>query len=424
MTFILLIVLTLILLDGLVWWLSWRAVRGLRWRKAWRLAVSVFMAIQLWSLLWVISARLMPPGAESWIPRPVHSMVMLWHFILLPSALLGWGLAGVLLAAVVIWKWTHQRLIRPHSDQALPAPDPAHSRLTRREFLGGVAATAPAIFTVTGTLASLPQLQSFRVRHLPLVVPSLPAELDGLRIAHVSDVHVGRLTSGRILGEIVDRTNALNPDLVLLTGDLINHALADLPSAIEMVRAFRARHGTWLCEGNHDLIESRTEFERRVKNAHIGLLLDESAQVSINGKLVQILGLPWARSVVSPSGALLRGDSAIEYTVQRVARHLEPSAFPILLAHHPHAFDFAARAGIPLTLCGHTHGGQLMLKNGFGFGPWMYRYWSGAYESGNSRAVVSNGVGNWFPLRINAPAEVILVELRAVGVVAERHPPV
>jgi predicted MPP superfamily phosphohydrolase len=93
-------------------------------------------------------------------------------------------------------------------------------------------------------------------------------------------------------------------------------------------------------------------------------------------------------------------------------RQLRADAFPILLAHHPHAFDPAAAAGIPLTLAGHTHGGQLMLTDTLGFGPAMFRYWSGEYRKGDNALVVSNGVGNWFPLRINAPAEIIHLTLR------------
>ena len=81
-----------------------------------------------------------------------------------------------------------------------------------------------------------------------------------------------------------------------------------------------------------------------------------------------------------------------------------PDAFPILLAHHPHTLDPAAEAGLPLVLSGHTHGGQLMLTKNVGFGPMMFRYWSGEYTKGPSKLVVSNGVGNWFPVRANAPA--------------------
>jgi predicted MPP superfamily phosphohydrolase len=96
----------------------------------------------------------------------------------------------------------------------------------------------------------------------------------------------------------------------------------------------------------------------------------------------------------------------------RLLAQRQPNAFPILLAHHPHAFDLASQANIPLTLSGHTHGGQLMLSHNVGFGPLMYRYWSGLYTRGGSQLLVSNGVGNWFPLRVHAPAEILHVTLR------------
>ena len=94
-------------------------------------------------------------------------------------------------------------------------------------------------------------------------------------------------------------------------------------------------------------------------------------------------------------------------------KHRQPDAFPILLAHHPHAFDAAAEAGLPLTLAGHTHGGQWMLDRQRGVGPVLFRYWSGLYTRGGSQLIVSNGAGNVFPVRINAPAEIVHITLRA-----------
>lgn len=105
-----------------------------------------------------------------------------------------------------------------------------------------------------------------------------------------------------------------------------------------------------------------------------------------------------------------RGDLAIAKSMEELLPQRRPEAFPILLAHHPHAFDYAEN--IPLTLAGHTHGGQLMLTEQIGFGPAMFRYWSGLYQRGNRSLVVSNGVGNWFPLRVQAPAEVVHITLR------------
>jgi predicted MPP superfamily phosphohydrolase len=85
-----------------------------------------------------------------------------------------------------------------------------------------------------------------------------------------------------------------------------------------------------------------------------------------------------------------------------------------LLAHHPHSFDAAAAAGLPLTLSGHTHGGQIMLNEQLGAGSIRFRYVSGLYRKANSNLLVCNGIGNWFPIRINAPAEILHITLRTM----------
>jgi len=126
---------------------------------------------------------------------------------------------------------------------------------------------------------------------------------------------------------------------------------------------------------------------------------------------VQLLGLRWGASGQAVHSPRARSDEAIADSMQVLLKQRRPEAFAVLLAHHPHAFDPAAEAGIPLTLAGHTHGGQLMATPHVGFGPWMFRYWSGLYARSASRLVVSNGVGNWFPLRVNAPAEIVHLTL-------------
>jgi predicted MPP superfamily phosphohydrolase len=219
-------------------------------------------------------------------------------------------------------------------------------------------------------------------------------------------MHVGRFTSGRVLRRMVDEVNNMRADLVLLTGDLINSALSDLAQGLDLVRAMQARFGLYMIEGNHDLIEDGLEFERRVRASGVPFLLDESAVIPVRGVPVQFLGLRW-----TPAGGEKR-DHAISQAVDNLAQQRQAGAFPIFLAHHPHAFDRAAELQWPLTLAGHTHGGQLMLNEQLGFGPAMFRYWSGLYTRGQSKLIVSNGVGNWFPLRTNAPAEIVHLTLR------------
>jgi predicted MPP superfamily phosphohydrolase len=264
----------------------------------------------------------------------------------------------------------------------------------------------PMLLTGAGVAYAPKQLREFRIRPMGVELPGLPQELDGLRIALVSDLHVGTFTSVQTVRRAVEETSRLDADLVLLPGDLINDSLADLSDALDAVRNIQSRHGAYLCVGNHDLIDDGTEFVRRVRT-RVPLLVNDSRVVTIRGRHVQLLGVPWRRD-----------EEGIASSVQEVARQITPGAFPILLAHHPHAFDASAAAGIPLTVSGHTHGGQLMLSESVGFGPLLYRYWSGLYRKpapNGASLVVSNGVGNWFPLRTRAPAEIIHLTLRSAA---------
>jgi len=142
-----------------------------------------------------------------------------------------------------------------------------------------------------------------------------------------------------------------------------------------------------------------------MRTEEVGLIVDDVMPVEIRGEKFNLLGLDWG----------MQGQERTDGVNEHMKRLIEKrwsGGFGILLAHHPHAFDQAAEAGIPLTLSGHTHGGQIMLTDKIGLGPLAYKYWSGVYEKGNQRLVVSNGVGNWFPVRIGAPAEIAKITLR------------
>ena len=394
MRFVLALIGTMVALDVLWWAASTRIAKPIFAR----VAVAIFALAQLAGLIWLLTQRF--THAESTAPFAKFAMATLfiWHMIVLPLLLF---LAVVLLPIVAM-----MALIR--SARRLGNFNPAavtESRaLSRRQFLGVALAAAPPLFNLSLATIAMRQLDQFRVRRFILPIAGLPSDLHGLTITQISDMHVGRFTSGRVLREMVRVVNELRADLVLLTGDLINDALVDLERALDLVRSMRAGHGVYLIEGNHDLIENGPEFERRVKHSGIPFLLDESVVITIRGAPLQLLGLSWTR-------ARENRDVAIAAAVRRLLKLRPPEAFPILLAHHPHAFDAAAMASVPLTLAGHTHGGQLMLNEQYGFGPALFRYWSGLYSKGASKLIVSNGVGNWFPLRVRAPAELLHLTL-------------
>jgi predicted MPP superfamily phosphohydrolase len=393
-----------------VWWVT---ARRLIKRRRWRVPLDLFMAVQTGYLLAII-------GHFDWVdksPQPVLVAVALWHH-------LGLFLAGAILLPLGLVRlhagWVRVRLRmtgigRDKTGAGATVSRPAvdgrgsESALSRREFLGTATALAPAVVTLGLTGVAAGQLNHFRIRRLTLALPTLPRALDGMTIAQVSDIHVGVFTKGAVLREMVSATNALGADLVLMTGDLINYELSDLNEGLALLRAMPGRYGQWMIEGNHDLFDDATEFERRVKASGVPCLLNQSAITMVRGHPVQFFGLRWME------GTPRECDRSHAFWVRELLKQRHPEAFPILLAHHPHAFDAAVAADLPLTLSGHTHGGYLMLTDQIGVGPMLFRYWSGLYQRGRSQMIVSNGVGNPFPLRINAPAEIVHLTLRCAA---------
>ncbi|MDE1171446.1 MAG: metallophosphoesterase family protein [Verrucomicrobium sp.] len=385
-----LVILGLFLLgDGICWFSLHRILQQAGAPLGWRIALDLFMFFQIAGLSGLVLSRFWEPALalQSLWGKTGLSLILLWHFlVMLP---LGVGLA---ISACL------------PSPAAAFSPGPGFAGLNRRQFLAllGTGAAPLATFALTGI--SLYQLRRFSIRRLTVDVPGLPAELEGMTIAHLSDIHVGQLTHGPVLDDMVHAFNELDADLGAVTGDLINYDLDDLPRALEVIQGLRAKQGVFVCEGNHDLLENAAEFERRAREIEgpgHRFLLNESATTQVGGHPVQVLGVRWTGQY----------DGGIQMQMHALPP-LEPGAFPLLLAHHPHAFETAEAMGIPLVLAGHTHGGQLMLTDELGCGPMFFRYWSGLYRRAKGSLVVSNGTGNWFPLRVHAPAEILHLTLR------------
>jgi hypothetical protein len=394
MRFVLAVIGTMFALD-ILWWAASARIAKPTFA---RITVAIFALAQLAGLIWLLTQRFAHAESMALFSKFAMATVFIWHMILLPVLLLLTVALLPILAIVALIR--RARRLRNFN----LTPTDAHGALSRRQFLGVALAAAPPLFNLSLATVAMRQLDQFRVRRFVLPIAGLPSDLHGLTITQISDMHVGRFTSGRVLREVVRVVNELRADLALLTGDLINDALMDLDHGLDLVRSMQARHGVYLIEGNHDLIENGLEFERRVKDSGIPFLLDESIVITIRGAPLQLLGLSWTR-------ARENRDVAIAAAVRELLNQRQPESFPILLAHHPHAFDAAAAASVPLTLSGHTHGGQLMLNEQCGFGPALFRYWSGLYRKGASKLIVSNGVGNWFPLRVRAPAELLHLTL-------------
>jgi predicted MPP superfamily phosphohydrolase len=235
-----------------------------------------------------------------------------------------------------------------------------------------------------------------RLRTLDLVLPRLPQELEGLRIAHLSDFHLGLPSRGvhaveRAIEWVVER----RPDLVAITGDLVSR-----PRAEPQLRHLLERLGpAFAVLGNHDVEHTRDPFSRAAGLSDLGptrLLVDESATVELRGRRIQIVG-------VDPRAYRQRRSEPW--------RLVDESAdLRILLCHFPYVLDFLPPAAFDLVLAGHMHDGQISLPLGrsrkFRFAHPRVRYATGVYERPGGTMHVSPGLGTTFvPFRFFARPE-------------------
>ena len=379
--------------DSWWWFYAHRAAQRHGLGRGWKIALAVTMSIALAGLALLLIARILQMQAMV-MPERLVVLVYIWHLLILPLIALP-SLAAYLGAKLV--RLVRSQPIEPARMKTDGALDPS-----RRAFLAQALVVVPPVATLALAGKSAWEQDHFRINRIQVPLAALPAELEGMTIAFVSDPHVGSFMTNEKFNRIITATNELDADLVLHGGDLINSSLKDLPDGIELLRGMRGRYGVYSCQGNHDRIMSAAIFERDTRRAGVGMLLDEAPTLRIKGRDVQILSPRWRG----------RSESQVAAAVNDLLPLRNSNAFSILLAHHPHSFDAAVAASLPLTVAGHSHGGQLGLTRDIGIGRVMYRYWSGLYQRGGSACVVSNGVGNWFPVRLNVPCEIVHLTLR------------
>lgn len=279
-----------------------------------------------------------------------------------------------------------------------------------RARLRHAAFTHAPVWLSRGRLAHAPSQRPLHAVRRSIYLPDLPGALDGMRITHLSDLHIGKLTTPAYLPHVVEACHKEAGDLVAVTGDFVDLTLDVLDEVIAALLQIRAPLGVHLVMGNHDYLDDGQELIRRFRMAGLGLLLNESADIRHNGCRINVSGIDYDHR----PAALAR---MVHRTVGQVRRSHQPD-LSLLLAHHPDAFDYACRHNVDLTLSGHTHGGQFVLSNNLGrkgsigLGSLAFRYPRGLYQRGGCHLYVNSGVGSWFPLRVNCPAEIACLTLR------------
>jgi hypothetical protein len=248
------------------------------------------------------------------------------------------------------------------------------------------------------------------VTHLRVSVRGLAPALDGLRIVHVSDLHIGQHLDAAELGRHVERVNALEPDLVCVTGDLVDR-LEGCAAGFPTLAGLRARHAVLVTLGNHDFYAGADAVSDAVRRlTPFTLLRDECVHLEIDGAPLTIagvddLGRDWARGV-------------LEHPALPPLAAAVPSGNPlIVLSHRPDCFGQAARLGAALMLSGHTHGGQLALPVGRrlrNLAEFISPFHRGLYRDGAATLYVNRGLGfTGQKVRLFTPREIACIELSA-----------
>ena len=241
----------------------------------------------------------------------------------------------------------------------------------------------------------------------------LPQSFDGYRIAHVSDLHNTEM--GKDNEKLLAMLRDADPDMIAITGDLIDSRNTDIEVALQFVREAVKIAPCYYVTGNHEArVNEYGELKAGMETAGVTVLEDVRTEISMEGATITLIGV----NDPSYQTDYLFGDSETVLNTKLEELHTEDGEFTVLLSHRPELFDAYTDHGIDLVLSGHAHGGQFRLPfiGGLvapnqGFFP---EYDAGIYTEGNTNMLVSRGIGNSIlPFRINNRPEVILIELQA-----------
>jgi hypothetical protein len=253
----------------------------------------------------------------------------------------------------------------------------------------------PARYTL-GIAAVLALIGFLQARRPRVVSIDIPSDLDGYRIVQWSDVHIGPTIQRCFVESLVRRTNALDADAVVITGDLIDGHVEDLRDAIAPLQNLRARDGVFVVTGNHEYYWRASEWVKEF--ARLGMTFLKNEHRVVRDGLV-IAG------VTDPAGRYTH-TSNLKAALDGAPR----DAFRVLLAHRPQVANAASRNGVDLQLSGHTHGGQffpfnLLIR-------WFQPVVAGLHRVGETLLYVSRGTGYWGPpSRLGVGGEITLITL-------------
>lgn len=292
--------------------------------------------------------------------------------------------------------------------------------VSRSEFLSKIALVTAAIPATTLMYGVFVNAYNYKFRKSVLKFPNLPEAFHGLKIVQLSDIHAGSFNRKEPIAEVVEKINALKPDLILFTGDLVNNIASEMDEYKEIFGKLKAKHGVFSIMGNHDYGDyvqwnslqekqkNATDFKEVHRSMGWNLLLNEHRYIEQDGHKLAVIGVEnWGKGRFAKYGRL-----DVAYA------GVERDSFKILMSHDPSHWDAVVRPEYPdidLTFSGHTHGAQFGVENKWlRWSPskYIYKQWAGLYQEGKQFLYVNRGFGFLFyPGRVGILPEVAEITL-------------
>jgi uncharacterized protein len=275
---------------------------------------------------------------------------------------------------------------------------PAGEGLSRRGILRALAAAGVGLIAGGGAHGYLYERHRVGVTRAALPVSGLPASLDGLRIALLTDFHLTGDAAATDIQRAIDLARAEAPDLIVLGGDYVTQLdRRFMGPCAELLKTLSAPFGVFGVLGNHD---DDVDMPRELRRRGVEMLNDARTTLTIRGETLDLVGLKFWTRQPSDLARLIRGGTTTT----------------MLIAHDPRRLFQASALNVPVMLSGHTHGGQIVVP---GFGAIAARKFpvvAGTARRENTTAFVSRGIGTvYVPCRINCPPEVALLTLRRLA---------
>jgi len=278
-------------------------------------------------------------------------------------------------------------------------------RATLAERLNTFAASETPLRKLAGDVSkiakyAIDEANSLSLERVEVRLDRLPKKLDGFRIIHLSDIHHSPFTSFDHIARAVKIANRLKPDMFVLTGDYVSHETSYIKPVADLMGSLQAEFGTHACLGNHDHWTDPDLVTRAFQEAGINMLVNEGVRFEARGVSFWLAGVDDHMVGKTDLPAALRGSF--------------PDEMKLLLAHNPIIFRKAVRYGIDLTLSGHTHGGQVRVRDKNRRLIRRRKLSNGLHSRRDSQIYITRGIGTVvLPVRYQCPPEITLLELRS-----------